>query len=163
MTEKIIEKYTNMLRDLPNVNKVEYVESKTSNITTGWGAEPWDEEMVSRDIYSNFFDGCIEAKLGIDNIKTSTKNDQIVVSSPNTKFALKKLFFLGSTKSQKEESDFIGMHGEGFKMCIVSLARMSIYDPINISGTDALIVGVGNKCEETGLRPLVFHFFKVIQ
>ena len=159
--KKIIEKYKNMLLDLPNVNKVEHAESKTSNITTGWGAEPWDEEMVSRDILANFYDGCIEAKLGIDNVKISTKNDQIVVSSPKTKFALRKLFFLGSTKAQKEESDFIGMHGEGFKMCIVSLARMSIYDPINISGTDALIVGVGNKCEETGLRPLVFHFFKV--
>ena len=49
-----IEKYTNMLRDLPNVNKVEYVESKTSNITTSWGAQPWCELMVSRDILANF-------------------------------------------------------------------------------------------------------------
>ena len=159
MTDKIIEKYQNMLTDLPNVNKVKHVESKTSNITTSWGAQPWDELMVSRDILANFYDGCIEAKLSIDNVKISTKNDQIIVSSPKTKFALRKLFFLGSTKTEKE--DMIGQHGEGYKMSVVSLARMSIYDPINISGSDALIVGVGNKCEETGLRPLIFHFFKI--
>ena len=141
--KKIIEKYKNMLLDLPNVNKVKHVESKTSNITTAWGAQPWDELMVSRDILANFYDGCVEAKLKIDNVKISTKNDQIVVNSPKTKFALKKLFFLGSTKSQND--DMIGMHGEGYKMSVVSLARMSIYDPINISGSDALIVGVGNK------------------
>ena len=84
--KKIIEKYKNMLLDLPNVNKVEHAESKTSNITTGWGAEPWNEEMVSRDILANFYDGCIEAKLGIDNVKISTKNDQIVVSTKKKNF-----------------------------------------------------------------------------
>ena len=79
-----------MLLDLPNVTKAEHAESKTSNITTAWGAQPWDELMVSRDILANFYDGCVEAKLEIDNVKISTKNDQIVVSSVKTKFALKK-------------------------------------------------------------------------
>ena len=86
---KNIEKYKNMLLDLPNVTKAEHTESKTSNITISWGAQPWDELMVSRDILANFYDGCIEAKLPIDNVKISTKNDQIIVSSPKTKFALK--------------------------------------------------------------------------
>ena len=90
MTDKIIEKYKNMLLDLPNVTTTEHIESKTSNITTSWGAQPWDELMVSRDILANFYDGCIEAKLPIDNVKISTKNDQIIVSSLKTKFALKK-------------------------------------------------------------------------
>ena len=159
MTDKVIEKYKNMLLDLPSVKKVEHVESKTSNITTSWGAEPWCELMISRDILANFVDGTVEAKLPIDNVKIATKNDQIIVSSPKTKFALRKLFFLGSKKTEKE--DMIGQHGEGYKMSVVSLARMSIYDPINISGSEALIVAVGNKCEETGLRPLIFHFFKI--
>ena len=48
--KKLLERYTNILLDLPNVNKVEHVESKTSNITTGWGAEPWDEEMVKESV-----------------------------------------------------------------------------------------------------------------
>ena len=55
----------------------------------------------------------------------------------------------------------IGMHGEGYKMCVVGLARMSVFDPINISGSDALIVSVGEEDEETGLRPLDYHFFKI--
>ena len=53
------------------------------------------------------------------------------------------------------------MHGEGYKMCVVSLARMSVIDPINISGSDALIVGIGKEDPETNLRPLVYHYFKI--
>ena len=55
MTDKVIEKYKNMLLDLPSVTKAEHTESKTSNITTSWGAQPWDELMVSRDILANFY------------------------------------------------------------------------------------------------------------
>ena len=84
MTDKVIEKYKNILLDLPRVKKVEHVESKTSNITTSWGAQPWCELMISRDILANFVDGTVEAKLPIDNVKIATKNDQIIVSSPKT-------------------------------------------------------------------------------
>ena len=143
MTDKVIEKYKNMLLDLPSVKKVEHLESKTSNITTSWGAQPWCELMISRDILANFVDGAVEAKLPIDNIKIDTRNDQIIVSSPKTKFALRKLFFLGSKKTEKE--DMIGQHGEGYKMSVVSLARMSIYDPINISGSDNWVGANGIK------------------
>ena len=156
---KVVEKFKNLLLELPNVKKVKYIESKVSNITTNWSAQAWGPELIARDIGANFFDGCVEAKLPIDNVKISTKHDQIVVSSMKTKFSLRKLFFLGSTKSDSE--GMIGMHGEGYKMCVVSLARMSVFDPINISGSDALIVSVGEEDAETGLRPLVYHFFKI--
>ena len=83
---KVIEKCKNLLLDLPNVIKAEYVESKVSNITTNWSAQAWGPELIARDIGANFFDGCIESKLPIDNVKISTKHDQVIVSSMNTKF-----------------------------------------------------------------------------
>ena len=94
--DKVIEKCKNLLLDLPNITKAEHVESKVSNITTNWSAQAWGPQLIARDIGANFFDGCIEAKLPIDNVKISTKHDQIVVSSMKTKFSLRKLFFLGS-------------------------------------------------------------------
>ena len=47
----------------------EHVESKVSNITTNWSAQAWGPELIARDIGANFFDGCVEAKLPIDNVK----------------------------------------------------------------------------------------------
>ena len=85
--EKVIEKCKNLLLDLPNVTKAEHVESKVSNITTNWSAQAWGPELIARDIGANFFDGCIESKLPIDNVKISTKHDQIIVSSMKTKFS----------------------------------------------------------------------------
>ena len=156
---KVIEKCKNLLLDLPNVKEAEHVESKVSNITTAWSHKAWSPEQIARDIGANFYDGCVEAKLPIDNVKVTTDHDQVVVHSPNTKFSLKKLFFLGSNKTG--ESREIGKHGEGFKLSIVSLARISVFDPINISGSDALIITIGNEDEETKLRPLVFNYFKI--
>ena len=157
--EKVIEKCKNLLLDLPNITKVEHLESKVSNITTAWSHKAWSPEQIARDIGANFYDGCIEAKLPIDNVKITTDHDQVVVHSPNTKFSLKKLFFLGSSKTG--EQGYVGKHGEGFKLSIVSLARISVFDPINISGSDALIITIGNEDLETKLRPLVFNYFKI--
>jgi hypothetical protein len=158
---KNIEKYKNMLLDLPSVNRVEHIESKTSNITTDWSATGFTPFQIAREFGANFYDSCIENKLPIDNVKISTKNDQIVMYSPKTRFSLKKLFFLGSKKLELDNSAIVGMHGEGYKLSIVSLARLSVYDPINISGSDALIVGIGKEDPETNLRPLVYHYFKI--
>ena len=82
--DKVIEKCKNLLLDLPNITKAEHVESKVSNITTNWSAQAWGPELIARDIGANFFDGCIEAKLPIDNVKITTDHDQVVVHSPNT-------------------------------------------------------------------------------
>lgn len=159
--KKIIEKYENMLLELPNVTKVKHIESKVSNITTSWSATGWTPFQIARDIGANFYDSCVENKLPIDNVKVSTKNDQVVMHSPKTKFSLKKLFFLGSRKSELENDSIVGCHGEGFKMAVVSLARLSVYDPINISGSDALIVGIGKEDPETKLRALEYHYYKI--
>ena len=159
--KKLLEKYKNMLLELPNVNKVEHVESKTSNITTDWSATGFTPFQIAREFGANFYDSCIENNLPVSNVKVSTKNDQIVMYSPKTKFSLKKLFYLGSKKLELDNSAVVGMHGEGFKLSCVSLARLSVYDPINISGQDALIVGIGKEDPETKFRPLVFHFFRI--
>ena len=41
------------------------------------------------------------------------------------------------------------------------LCRHSIYDPICISGSQALVVGVGEEVKGTELRPLVYHYFEI--
>ena len=75
--DKVIEKCKNLLLDLPNITKAEHVESKVSNITTNWSAQAWGPELIARDIGANFFDGCVEAKLPIDNVKISTKEEYL--------------------------------------------------------------------------------------
>ena len=83
------------LEKISQISKRLVDDNKVSNITTNWSAQAWGPELIARDIGANFFDGCVEAKLPIDNVKISTKHDQVVVSSMKTKFSLRKLFFLG--------------------------------------------------------------------
>ena len=67
----------------------------------------------------------------IDAINVKTKNDQIVVSAKST-FDLRKLLFLGSNKAGDDET--IGQFGEGAKAAYVSMIKMGVHDPINVSG-----------------------------
>jgi hypothetical protein len=157
--QKIIDQYKELLLEIEGINKAEHIKTMESAVSTAWGAEPWDEMMISRDILQNFRDSCVEAKVSINKIKVSTKDDLIKVFAP-TFFSLKKLFYIGSTKTESE-ADLIGQNGEGAKKCYCDLYRRGIQNPINISGEDALIIGIGKEDKDTGLRPLVYHFFKI--
>ena len=79
--------------EIEGINKAEHIKTMESAVSTAWGAEPWDEMMISRDILQNFRDSCVEAKVSIDKIKVSTKDDLIKVFAP-TFFSLKKLFYI---------------------------------------------------------------------
>ena len=155
---KSVDKYQELLEELPFIKSVKHIKSAESSVTTSWGAEPWTEDMISRDILQNFRDALVQAKKNVDQVKISTENDQISVYAP-TEFSLAKLFFIGSQKSELDNQ--IGVNGEGFKKCVSDLARQGIYNPINISGDEALIISVGNEVPGTDLRPLVYHFFKI--
>ena len=157
--KKTIEWYKDLLLDIDGISKVDYVKSMESAVTNSWGSEPWTEEQISRDILQNFRDSCVEAKVKIDKIKIEIKNDFIKVFSP-TFFSLKKLFYIGSTK-EESDADLIGKMGEGAKKCYSDLYKRGIQNPINISGEDALIIGIGKEDPETKLRPLVYHYFKI--
>ena len=141
VNEKTINQYKDLLLEIPGISKASYVKYMESAVTNSWGSEPWSEEMISRDILQNFRDSCVEAKIKIDKIKISFDNDIITVFSP-TFFSLKKLFYIGSLKQESTE-DLIGQNGEGAKKCYCDLYRRGIQNPINISGEDALIIGIG--------------------
>ena len=157
--DKRIEKYEKLLLEIPGVTSAKWVKTMDSSFTTSWGGpEGWSEDYIARDILQNFYDQKNISNLGIDSIKISTKDDKIIVTSPCT-FDLRKLFFLGSSKSELENQ--LGKFGEGAKFCYASLAKKQIFDPINISGKQAVIVGVGPEVKGTDLRPFQYFWFSI--
>ena len=151
--KKTIEKYKNLILDIPGIKNVEYLNSTTSSVTLSWGVE-WSPDYIARDIIQNFRDA---NHTEIDSINVKTKNDQIVVSAKST-FDLRKLLFLGSNKAGDDEA--IGQFGEGAKAAYVSMLKMNVHDPINISGDQAVVISVGPEVIED-MRPLVYHWFKI--
>jgi len=151
--KKSIEKYRNLILDIPGIKSADYVNSTTSSVTLSWGVE-WSPDYIARDIIQNFRDA---NHTEIDSINVKTKNDQIVVSAKST-FDLRKLLFLGSNKAGDDET--IGQFGEGAKAAYVSMIKMGVHDPINISGDQAVVISVGPEVIED-MRPLVYHWFKI--
>ena len=155
-----INKLKNMLLELTEVKSAEHIKSVESAVTTAWSEEIWSHDMIARDTLQNMYDGCIESKIEIDQIKISTVNDQIRVYAPN-EYNLEKLYYIGSSKSEKDYRQ-IGAHGEGIKKCFSDLARMGVFNPILISSDNALIISVGKEISGTdSLRPLVYNYFKI--
>ena len=91
--KKKIEKYKNLILDIPGIKEAEYVNSTTSSVTLSWGVE-WSPDYIARDIIQNFRDA---NHTEINSIDVKTKNDQIVVSAKST-FDLRKLLFYKSTQ-----------------------------------------------------------------
>ena len=104
-------------------------------------------------------DGCVESNIDIDQIKITTDNDQIKVFAPN-EYSLEKLYYIGSTKSEKDVRQ-IGAHGEVIKKVYSDLARIGIFNPVLLSGEQALIVTVGKEVPGTELRPLIYNYFQI--
>ena len=150
--KKKIEKYKNLILDVPGIKKAEYVNSTTSSVTLSWGVE-WSPDYIARDIIQNFRDA---NHTEIDSIDVKTKNDQIIVKAKST-FDLRKLLFLGSNKAGDDLA--IGQFGEGAKAAYVSMIKMGVHDPINISGDQAVVISVGPEVIED-MRPLVITGLK---
>ena len=154
-----INKLKDMLLELPEVKFVKHTKSVESAVTTAWGEECWGVDKLSRDALQNMVDGCVESNIDIDQIKIKTDNDQIKVFAPN-EYLLEKLYYIGSTKSEKDGRQ-IGAHGEGIKKVFSDLARTGIFNPMLLSGEQALIVTVGKEVPGTELRPLIYNYFQI--
>ena len=115
-----INKLKELLLELPEIKSAEHIKSVESAVTTAWSEEIWNHDMIARDTLQNMYDGCIESKLEIEQIKITTDNDQIRVYAPN-EYNLEKLYYIGSSKSEKDYRQ-IGAHGEGIKKCFSDLA-----------------------------------------
>ena len=70
--KKTIEKYKNLILDIPGIKSAEYVNSTTSSVTLSWGIE-WSSDYIARDIIQNFRDS---NRSEINSINVKTKNDQ---------------------------------------------------------------------------------------
>ena len=153
-----IKKYTEMLMELPQITTAKHLKSVESAITTSWGKDPWTEKQIVVDCCQNYRDSLVEAKKNISDVKITVSGDQITVFGPVV-YNLQKLFYVGSDKADKEF--LVGQNGEGQKKAFSDMARLGVFDPINLSGKQALIVGVGEEVEGTDLRPLVYHYFSI--
>lgn len=150
---KKIEIYKKLILSIPGVSKADYLNTVESSVTTAWGVN-WSHDYIARDILQNFRDANQKA---IDKINIKVEDDRIIVSAKNS-FDIRKLFYVGSNKAGDDSS--IGEYGEGFKAACVSMIKLGINDPISISGDNAIVITVG-KAVVDGMRPLVYHYFKV--
>ena len=98
---KDIERYINLLKELPQITQAKHVRSVTSSVTTNWGAEAWSPLQISLDCYQNFRDSCISAKIDISNVKTEIKGDTISIYAP-PEYNLEKLYYIGSQSQRKK-------------------------------------------------------------
>ena len=78
-----INKFKDLLLEVPEITSAEHINSVPSAITTSWSEEIWTEDMIARDTLQNFYDGCKENKLPISDIKISTDNDTVRIYAPN--------------------------------------------------------------------------------
>ena len=67
--KKIIEKYKNLILDIPGIKSAEYVNSTTSSVTLSWGIE-WSSDYIARDIIQNFRDSN-RSEINSINVKMS--------------------------------------------------------------------------------------------
>ena len=74
-----IKKLKELLLELPEIKSAEHIKSIESAVTTAWSEEIWSHDMIARDTIQNMYDGIIESKLEIEQIKITTDNDQIRV------------------------------------------------------------------------------------
>ena len=47
---KNIEKFKNLLLEVPGINDAEYVNTLQSSVTTSWGVA-WNADYIARDVY----------------------------------------------------------------------------------------------------------------
>ena len=153
LENKKIEIYKNLLINIPGLKQADYIKTVESSVTTAWGVN-WSHDYIARDILQNFRDANLKE---IDKIEIQIQDDQILVSAKNS-FDIRKLFYMGSNKAGDDET--IGEYGEGFKAACVSMFKLGINDPISISGDNAIIISVG-KAVVDGMRPLIYHYFKI--
>ncbi len=130
-----------------------HLETLTSSVTTAWGVD-WPEDYIARDLMQNFFDA---NRKQLDRIEVLAKPGLVTIAAPS-EFDLKRLYFLGSEKSE----DDVGQYGEGFKAAAVCLLRNLNVPIAAVSGNHAVVIRVDDlPAGETELYPLVYDFFRL--
>lgn len=138
-----------------------FVESKTSNITSEWARNSeWDERMVSRDLFQNFFDGAKVNQIDINDIKDIELDQTCGYYLDGVTFDMRRLFYLGSEKSGLET---VGQVGEGFKLAAVTLLRQFRVRVIAASGNLALEIRLAAKQIDDTLKmvPMEYDFYEL--
>lgn len=119
----------------------------------------WTIEMVMRELVQNFYDAIGEEQFG-DVFKIKVRHNKgsvdVVMETKGNSFSYEWLNYVGGSTKTDHPGKYIGMYGEGFKMCMLSLENLGcrmcrmesqdwiitpcIYDEL-ISGTVVKMLG----------------------
>ena len=88
----------------------------------------WDLKRVLRDLIQNFYDSIGYEKFDKEFIYTWTENESghydVEMATHGHPFNYEWLTYIGGSTKTNSPGDYIGMYGEGFKMCILCLERL---------------------------------------
>ena len=138
-----INKLKDMLLELPEIKSAEHIKSVESAVTTAWGEEVWDHYKLSRDCLQNAVDGCVESNVDIDQIKITTDNDQIKVFAPTNILLKNSLHRINKIRKRCSSNRSSWGRIKG----IFWFSRIGIFNPVLLSGEQALIVTVGKESQ----------------
>ena len=88
----------------------------------------WDIEMVMRDLIQNFYDaiGSERFNKGFSYTISGSGIYDCIMESDETSFSYEWLTYIGGSTKTDSLGQYIGMYGEGFKMCMLTLVKMSV-------------------------------------
>ena len=87
----------------------------------------WEFKRILRDLIQNFFDAIGYERFGEEFSYTWEENPSgkydIVMKTYGHSFSYEWLTYVGGSTKTDSPGDYIGMYGEGFKMCLLCLLR----------------------------------------
>lgn len=133
----------------------------------------WTIETVMRELVQNFYDAIGEERFGKDfkiNVRRNKEFVDVVMETKGNSFSYEWLNYVGGSTKTDHPGKYVGMYGEGFKMCMLSLENLGcrmcrmesenwtitpcIYDEL-VSGTVVKMLGyIYNTREDDGCTRL---------
>ena len=87
----------------------------------------WTIETVMRELVQNFYDAIGEERFGKDfkiNVRRNKEFVDVVMETKGNSFSYEWLNYVGGSTKTDHPGKYVGMYGEGFKMCMLSLENL---------------------------------------
>ncbi len=93
----------------------------------------WNFERILRDLIQNFFDSIgyqtFEQEFEYKYTNAKNKNQyQVLMQTENHPFSYEWLMYVGGSTKTDSVGSYVGMYGEGFKICMLCLLKLNIKD-----------------------------------
>lgn len=101
----------------------------------------WSVEMVIPDLMQNFYDAIGPDRFKKDFVYTISGNGpfECIMESGACSFSYEWLNYIGASTKTESAGKYVGMYGEGFKICMLRLMQLSV-DRVAMESRDWMIL-----------------------